>query len=404
MNLNYRNDRDIELWVINGGGWFIPVRCRHCEADGVEHFHITPAVPLGFAQTSAVSRLLGLHESVELNTGWLISQTNFARIASKATGITPEFYYSWDGTKKPAESTQQDVTVTARKRPAETADEFLQHVASGSGLNLATLSMAWLAITQAMPAWLLSGKPLNLGFSRIVALPYRRNWKELLMARCPTLKKSLMVSGARRLLLAFTAASRMIRLSELTECRERQKRSMFTWTLEVIHDSSWEKTCEEVEGEAAARLGPIAYVKRWANRVSQLEERIYEVLAAHVAKETAPTCRVYWRRGERGMRFVQASPSVLGPVEVLECDDGGGQSVDDFLGIEDSAAYLEEKASRLLQVPAVPLEGQDVRPPRGDDQQDQPDPRVLVLHATGGEASDQGVLAGGDGSAGQMDQ
>jgi hypothetical protein len=140
---------------------------------------------------------------------------------------------------------------------------------------------------------------------------------------------------------------------------------VFSHTIEVLHDSSWEKVCDQVEGEAAARLGPLAYVKRWANRVSQIEDTIYEILAEQIQKETAPTCRVLWRRGQRGMQFVQASPTLIGSAQVVECDDGSCSSVDDFLGIEDSSAYLEEKASRLLHMPSVQHKDEDMRVSRG---------------------------------------
>lgn len=181
-------------------------------------------------------------------------------------------------------------------------------------------------------------------------------------------------------------------MSELTESHERRGRTVFSWTIEVLHDSGWEKTCDQVEGDAAARLGPLAYVKRWANRVSQIEDSIYEVLAEQIQKETAPTCRVLWRRGQRGMQFVQASPTVIGSSTIVECDDGSNTSVDDFLGIEDASEYLEEKASRLLQMPHVQPENEDLRVPRGDDAPIGPDDGLLVLHATGGKAPGEAVL------------
>lgn len=391
--LTYLNDKDTELWVISGDTWTIPVKCRFCEVNGVEYFHVFPAVALGFAQSSSLeSALKRLGGEVDVRAGWAVPVEAMRQHFKKAEGITPEFYFKWGLITKVPTEEQIDVAVKERKAKLD-CSEFIKHVSEVSGIDQYTLTLSWIAITQHIPGWLLTGKMLNLGFSRLVAVPYRKNWKEILLVRYPTLKKALMINDPKRLLsMAFTAASRMIRMSELTESHQRRGRTVFSWHIEVLHDSDWEKTCDQVEGDAAARLGPLAYVKRWANRVAHIEDSVYEVLAEQVAKETAPTCRVLWRRGQRGMQFVQASPTVIGSAQIVECDDGSTSSVDDFLGIEDSAAYLEEKASRLLQMSPVQPEDEDLRVPRGTDAAVPADDGVLVLPPSGGEATGEAVL------------
>lgn len=391
--LTYLNHKDTELWIISGDTWTIPVKCRYCEVNGTEYLHAFPAVALGFAQSSSLETVLKiLGGEIQVRAGWAVPAEAMRQRFKKADGITPEFYFMWNGETKAPSEEQIDVTVKERKAKLNCSD-FIKHVAATSGMDQSTLTLAWIAITQQIPGWLLSGNTLNLGFSRLIAVPYRKNWKEILLTRYPTLKKALMIKSPKRLLsMAFTAASRMVRMSELTESHERRGRTVFSWTIEVLHDSDWEKTCDQVEGDAAARLGPLAYVKRWANRVAHIEDSIYEVLAEHVEKETAPTCRVLWRRGQRGMQFVQASPTLIRSAQVVECDDGSSSSVDDFLGIEDSAAYLEEKASRLLQVCPVQPKDEDVRVPRGTDVPIPADDGVLVLPTSGGEAPREAVL------------
>ena len=399
QRLTYRNDRDVELWVVSGPDWEIPLKCRHSEYAGTDHFHALPAVPIGFTQAAALE---GVMKSIEgdietPSAGWLVPVESFKSRFRKAEGITPEFYFRWPGTAKSTPESET-VEVKAKARSAKpNCSDFIKQVAEASGISTDVLTMAWLAITQQIPGWLLAGNAIDLGFARLMAVPYRKNWKEILLARYPTLKKALMIKDRKRLLsMVFTAASRMVRMSELTESHERRGRTVFSWTIEVLHDSDWEKACDHVEGDAAARLGPLAYVKRWANRVSHMEESIYEILAEQVEKETAPTCRVLWRRGQRGMQFVQASPTLIGHAQVVECDDGGCKSVDDFLGIEDSAAYLEGKAASLLQVPDVQPKDEDLRVSRGGSTPLESDDGVLVLPAAGGEAAGETVLARSD--------
>lgn len=353
--ITYINNKDTELWVITGETWSIPVKARYCEFNGTEYYHIFPAVALGFAQSAILELTMKqMGGEVEVRAGWAVPSDALRIRFSKAPGITPEFYFRWlgDEIKTPSQEAIEG-KIKEQQSKLDCAD-FVKHTAQASGIDAGVLTIAWIALAQQIPSWLLLGNTLNLGFSRLVAVPYRKNWKEILLTRYPTLKKALMVRDSKRLLsMAFTAASRMVRMSELTESHQRRGRTVFSHTIEVLHDSSWEKVCDQVEGEAAARLGPLAYVKRWANRVSQIEDTIYEILAEQIQKETAPTCRVLWRRGQRGMQFVQASPTLIGSAQVVECDDGSCSSVDDFLGIEDSSAYLEEKASRLLHMPSV---------------------------------------------------
>ena len=400
--ITYLNHKDTELWVITGETWSIPVKARYCDFNGTEYFHIFPAVALGFAQSAILELTVKqMGGDVEAKAGWAVPSDALRTRFSKAPGLTPEFYFRWqgDGIKTPS---QEEIEVKIKERQSKLdCCAFIEHVAKASGIDAGVLTLAWIALTQQIPSWLLMGNTLHLGFSRLVAVPYRKNWKEILLTRYPTLKKALMVRDSKGLLsMAFTAASRMVRMSELTESHQRRGRTVFSHTIEVLHDSSWEKACDQVEGEGAARLGPLAYVKRWANRVSQIEDTIYEILAEQIQKETAPTCRVLWRRGQRGMQFVQASPTLIGSAQVVECDDGSCSSVDDFLGIEDSSAYLEEKASLLLQMSSVQPKDEDMRVSRGTRVSVETNNGVLVLPPSCGQTTGQAVLDRSNGCQG----
>lgn len=398
--MTYHTNKDIELWVAKGDGWSIPFKVYYGVHAGSEAAHLLCAVPIGMAQNDVLKRYFAFIGASEAKAGWLLDLSLLGKHFSKAAGLTPEFYFIWNGeayansASKPPEGHAESDSTERKKRKVPAAEKFIDHVAQGSGMDKSTLTLAWIAMCQAMPGWLLSGETLSFGFCKIVALPYRDNWKEILLARYPTLKKALMIKNAKRFMaLAFTAASRMLRMTELTECRERRGRPTFTWCIEALHTTEWEQLCEQAEVNSAASVGPLAYVKRWANKVSMLEETIYEVLASKVQKETTPTCRVLWRRGERNLRFVQAAPTVIGSVQIAECDDGGSQSVDDFLGIEDSAQYLEEKASRMLSMSDV-QSNEDVRLPRGDGDsgREDADGGMLVLHPAGSQVVGKDML------------
>lgn len=161
----------------------------------------------------------------------------------------------------------------------------------------------------------------------------------------------------------------------------------------MTRDSSWEKLCREIENEAAARLGPIAYMRRWASIVASRETKIYELLANKVAMDNAPACRILWKRSERGVRFVSGAPVAVSLRTLSDGDVGSNQSVDDFLGVEDVTRDVEAAVARMLEMPADGQADDVVRAPRGDDS-GREDSGVLVPHSDGGDAAGQGVLDG----------
>jgi hypothetical protein len=404
MKLTYSEEKDVELWVLSGAAWSVPMRLRHCVLDGKEMAHVVPAVPIGFAQYGVVEPKLRFHNGTPLRSGWLLELSDFTAASTKAAGITPEFYYKWNGElcEKPNAPESETVDWSKKKR-LDVQNEFIDLVADRSGLDRSNLTLCWMAISQCMADWLLSGRMIDFGLFRLQAFPYRRNWKEVLLARYPQLKKICFVKDRKRLMsLAFTAASRMIRSSELTEYRSRMNRALFGWTIEVIHDSSWENAAAEAEHECAASLGPIAYLKRWATKISHLEEQIYDVIREYAAKENTSCCRLYWRRNQGGARFAQGAPTLISYRASLDGDGVGDQSVDDLLGVEDTSAYLEEAAARLLAVSDAEPDV-DLRIPGGDNdraEREAADSGLLVLPAIGGKAAREDVLDGRDGNQG----
>lgn len=395
MKIRYNEDVDVRLRVAEGAGWAIPLHCRSCSAEGFDglHWHVNPAVALGMAQVDTLMDHFGVRIVHQLSHGWLVPNSGLTSCTRQAEGITPEFYFKWD--LKHIEKHERVTVSLGPYRDRNTkATEFLDQVSAVTGMAVEQLTMAWYAITQHAPGWLLSGNDLDLGFVRLSAIPYRSNWKDIVMARFPALRKVLLSKTANRMAaLAFTPIGRAIRLAELTESHMYRHRPVLSWTVEVTRDSSWEKLCREIENEAAARLGPIAYMRRWASIVASRETKIYELLANKVAMDNAPACRILWKRSERGVRFVSGAPVAVSLRTLSDGDVGSNQSVDDFLGVEDVTRDVEAAVARMLEMPADGQADDVVRAPRGDDS-GRGDSRVLVPHSDGGDAAGQGVLDG----------
>lgn len=395
----YDDAQDVELWLFKGEGWVLPCYRRTCTVDSEPFYHMRSAVPFGYAQVRVLGDLIETYGGMKASVGWMLPAESLEKIATRAPGITPEFYFTWEDRQPRKPKPLKDTFIDRIKRDQVQAEEFLQHVSDRTGVDRSTVSIVWLAITQTIPEWILGGRRLDLGICKLVAIPYRHDWKELLLAKYPELNKVLLLKDPRRFLsLAFTHLSRALRIEGLTQFHASHSHSTFGWTIEVLHDSSWEKTVKEVERSHASKLGPASYIKRWANRVAQLEETIYEILAQKIAKANLSCCSV--RRDSRSgsPRFVQASPFVLGVPEVVDGDPGCGRCIDDHTGLADTSAYLEEKAARLLEM-STPNQALDVRVQGGDGARNPHDDGMLVLPTTGGTPPKETVLAQRDGNS-----
>jgi hypothetical protein len=358
-------DGDVELWVVSGSGWKIPVHALPAEVSSAPFWHIRPALSLSMRQNDCLHDRLKAAGAVGLKHGWAISREELGLIAAKAGGVTPEYYLEWDGSKSaPGQRGSEEFTHSPKQQVA--AADFLSEVSIRTGIELDALLIVWSAIVQVMPGWLLSCKSIDFGFLRLHALPYRQNWYQLLISRAPGLKQIYHLGSRRRILeRTFGSVARLLRGCELTSARRTNQQVLLNWTVEVVPTTQWEKIVTDSERVTASRLGPLGYPRGWGSKVSQLEEVIHEVAAYKTKKEYEPTARLLWRRGQRGVRFAVGSPTILGVPTRMDCDEGGLESLDDLAPDAHKLRYLEAKAKELLAVPDLRQEKKDVRLSRG---------------------------------------
>ncbi len=208
-------DGDIELWTVSGKledgfNWVIPLKFRPYlkTSENGElplRYYFKPVEHWSNAiQYAVLCEVLDRFDhSPHDERGWWFSHETMSRFAQKAPGITPEFYERWPSRKLIEDADElrlladnpelSDPDLKSRYTEFSTNElKFLKYLQSITGETSWTgMKILWLAMRQAAKRWLIEErKTLDLGFIRLIPIPYRVNWKEALAVRfAPFLSK-----------------------------------------------------------------------------------------------------------------------------------------------------------------------------------------------------------------------
>jgi hypothetical protein len=362
--LRWDPEHDQELWRVVGDNWAIPFYMRHCFVGDEGFAHMMPAVPLSIEQAEVLAIRITSVRSIKLNAGWAIALPELPKIAKRCTGITPAFWFQWPGRRK------DDPTIKLPKIMANggitaSDEDFIEEVAKASRLDKEKLLLVWVAICNGMARWLLNGKPLLFGgLFTVRALPLRRNWLDIMLARVPGLRKVYLSKSAMELLrLFFTGASRWLRCPDLAEAKNLGFRATFRWNLFVSNGAIWNRTADTYEGQVLASIGPKRYLRRWGNLVQAKENEIHRIGMETLEEGNRPCGRMVARLSDYGPRLACGVASPIRHPTILDRGGRSPESLDDFGIIGDRTADIEAAAERLLKVSNEAPKAVDVRAP-----------------------------------------
>lgn len=269
---------DKELWLLQREDYCIPAFVQHVTCEAMpDAFLVWPAVELMFdPMTKFYSDLEW--RSVGRNGRQLLFRNRDVLEASikKASGVTPEFYYRWDKQPiKDEEDEDQSIEIDRLETaPSGDDDRFLREVLKQTQIvDIGTLKIIWNAIGQQALRWLLvRRKPINLGFCTIFAIPYRRNWKSILMKTFPR-----SYSCFTRRETDMEGAMDRMGISRAFICKELMqmdgKKHWCSWKLELIENKVWLQTVENVELQRL-NAGKAAYADFIARSIGTLRQLI----------------------------------------------------------------------------------------------------------------------------------
>lgn len=175
----------------------------------------------------------------------------------------------------------------------EGTSDFVRYVARRVGGKANVFQTVWTAMIQEAPAYLLDeNKSINLGFGELYALPYRSNWREIMIAKFPRLALSLKKTP-RELVTPFlinTGWDSELFNSDLVEMKDKDKHH--GWCVMFAPNDQWFKIVKAYEKDQRTALGATKYATRFTKLVRKLSNKILKYFLNHVTQTTIPAAAV----------------------------------------------------------------------------------------------------------------
>lgn len=334
---------DRELWYAEGevkddnkdGGpdWRFPlfIDWKTDQTTGIEYAMVYPALCPHYKAMLTLKALFETHDRLGHDGRWLVRKNVVEAILKKAPGITPDKYYRWDGNDRRGILFTQRLQ-PGRSEPAHTKGRgmtervLVQQVAEECGLQTSVVKIVMDGLNKVAADYLVTQRRvMDLGFIKLVALPFRANWKEIVFFKLRKLgllhhlkedgqepdpaehAHSGNNGGGASLGLPETLCSP----HNVALIREKAKKGIATlsrvdYSIELTTSKAFEKEVTRLETKQRS-LGHTAYVNYYEQTVKKLYGEILEILRAYRKKIGHPFARVCEGGSTGGLRFVETS-------------------------------------------------------------------------------------------------
>lgn len=281
---------DVELWYAEAGdsAWRLPlhVEWKQDPRNGDVYGLVLPGTCFYQIQSLAVAAILQRHSLEERLDRWLLPRQKIEALLRKAPGIHAEFYYRWPAANHPPIPSHHSLTLRPRRPKMPKSESFAEYVAGERHIPIDVVNAVLTAISQLGAAWLVEyGRTIDLGFARLMALPFRANWKEIVLwkgkpsglARALTLRRperTRSLASVRLPAMLCSPDNVALHGGVLPSAR-------IGYCIEAVADPSFDAEVERVE---CRRIEQGGYVKRFQKEIEDRYETIVECLA-HYAKK-----------------------------------------------------------------------------------------------------------------------
>lgn len=308
---------DRELWraAAKDDAWSLPlyIDWRWHQAGNVHYALVMPAVGLYTNQHLLLKSLLDPHDIQGRQDQWLIPKRIAEAILHKAPGITPLAYYKWDDPRCPALPSANTLTLSPKGPAIRTAqgsndyEAFVKHLCKERGLPNSVVRVVLRAVAETAAEWMIEArKPLDLGFCRLLAVPFRPNWKEIVAFKFRRWHLLKIFNGPQRDKLSALEEARVPQaLCSLHNLgiHRHWRGYRIDYTLEAIPGKAFEKAINKVEEHRLA-CGTTSYVASFEKTVETLYPHILAALETYLRKIGAPFARVCERGAAGILRFL----------------------------------------------------------------------------------------------------
>lgn len=313
VNLYPYGDR--ELWYAQGEDWSLPLFVLwHEDKTIARHWAlIEPCFSLYNSQHLLMTKLFEAHDALGTKDRWLILKPTCEAMLTKAPGVTPERYYKWPDCKlrplpawKPISYSPEHPNGVGEAMIREDNRAFVGYVAESSNIPSSVVRIVLEAVADAAPRWMLEKrKPVDLGFCRILAAPFRGNWKEIISFKLGASKLLSLFSNYRNGELMKELES--VGLPEVMTSPHNigLRARRIDYVLEVTPAPRFEKFANEFSHKVIT-LGHSSHVQHYEQMVENLYADLVEALRYYIKKVSTPFARVSHGFGSGLVRLLPA--------------------------------------------------------------------------------------------------
>lgn len=354
---------DRELHVVSGEAFSIPIFCDPYSTSGgpITHYVIRPAIELLMAPHLALTQILVQYDLAQEKRFWVIEAASLPIIATKAPGITPSAYYRWEGEHDVKDPQLLGVELDAPKLEGE---DFLKFVATRSGMDIKLLRVFWSEWQKAAVEWFINKQqPLKLTFATLRPIPYRINWKEMLLIKHPRCASFFLSWTQERRDIALTETGFIDDLGS-AEMAAVDKKRFFYWTLELTANDYWMEAVREAELTRLGTRGPRTYAKYYEARLKKHLPDILEAFTGWLRQMAISVGTVGEGTFSGGAVLLPERKNGVVLPRAGRPDGLHFMVSDGEISLKQGKRpALEKKTQKLLSLPRVQQQVQDVREP-----------------------------------------
>lgn len=369
----------------------VPFFCMPC-TDSVHRPHWVFWMALKVPETLAECAKKSLQKTMadKKDNRWIVYSADLPATMRKAPGITPSYYCS------------TQIIPAKPKEKVLSQSDFLRFAYESSGIaDFSVFQAVWTAIVDAIPSWLLKTmRPIDFGYFKILAVPFRMNWKLNLLAAFPRIKS--VFSHPKKIvstLFDTLGVTEDLRNTKNMAVKSGPQGRTFGWTVDVLPSKRWTVAVATLENARAGAFPGVQYVKQWGAIVGKLLPYLQDLIE-HASREIAtPAGAIHKDDGKDRQSLVECFDPKGVRLEVMDRMDGDlvGDPLEGSVTDGSGGKVALRSDAPLSPVSFVRVRDANLRPPWRDVRKRvRPDGTtgMLVLSSSGDKPSDKGLLEG----------
>ena len=306
---------DRQLWITKNKPFVQPLWCVGGEVGGNKYWLVsltyTQSIPKKIREE--VSGDL-YHRSINKDPfSLVISDEDLRDYAEPVYGTNPTYWARY--TPEPQERKPIATTsVTTRPQEADSSENLSKHVSDERFLKMAwkmspiadfkVFKMVWIALCQAMPHRLIIDMiPIDFGWAKLHALPYRKNWKQIALSRIPNYLEIMRNTQGNTLFQRALQTELPMHLRNTVMIAldgeyKHQAQRTFCWTLEVEEGAEFHEWTRALEQQRNSEAGRKGYAAQWAGIINKQLTDIIRVFHSFATQTSAPAAQLGRGRSE----------------------------------------------------------------------------------------------------------